>query len=142
MAELYHVEATAKNNCVLTMFVYIVHQDESEFYTKKNFALQLIWPPANPFLEVDFPLGNAVPFESFIDPEWMNAHAGEFVSKVEILSTRSYPIPEGFDFSAPMANLERMPRAEYRVSVTASRWLDHIQPPQSWKSAAYDMGGK
>lgn len=141
MAELYHVRAEKVSGKQIWLDVYIVHADESEFYEKKNFALQLIWQPANPLLGKDSPLGDAIDVDHALDPAWMVSHASDFISTVKIESTANYPVPKDIDFSKPMQNLEKLPKARFFIEVTDSRWLEHLSDGRQWKSAAYDMEG-
>lgn len=141
MSELYHVQCVKKENNEVILKVYIVHADESEFYAKKNFALQLIWQPANPYLGVDFPIGKEISFEQFMDVEWINKHCKEFIRSVEITAIKNYPVPDGLSFKNAMERLNELPMAEFKIIVTDMKWLDQIESGQVWKSAAYDYGG-
>ncbi len=138
MAELYHVDAIEKDDCTLVVRVHLVHEDEREFYQSKNWALQIIWPPANPLLDLDWPLGREVPFEAFIDSAALLRHADRLIERVTLLSTRRYPVKAGFSFKDAFERLGEMPMAELAIVATDARWLEHITPPQSWKSGAYD----
>ncbi len=141
MSATFYIQAIEKKNKELKMNIYIIHPDENYFPEKKNFALQIIWQPANPSTGVDYPIGRKISIDQILDPDWMNVHSGSFIEDVKITATVNYPAPDDFDYSKPMANLDLLPRATFEVTVSSQEWIEHITPEETWRSAAYDMGG-
>lgn len=141
MAELHYIECTEKSTLTVTLKVYIVHPDESEFYQKKNYALQLIWFPANPLLNVIYPLGTVIPIDLFFDTNWMNQHCSDFIESAKIIETKNYQVPQNLDFSNALSRLHELPMAILLITVTNPKWISHIQKGDNWRSAAYDYGG-
>lgn len=142
MSELHHIVCTEKSDFAVTLRVYIVHVDESEFYQKKNYALQLLWYNANPELGTFTPLGNAIPTDTFFDTNWVNQHCGEFIESLKIIETKNYPVSPDLSFSNSMSRLDELPMAIILITVTNPKWIEHIQKGATWKSAAYDYGGQ
>ena len=64
--------------------------------------------------EATGPLGEAVTEDQNYDEAWMGAHAGDFVRSVK-----------------------RTDDSTLAVEVTDPRWLEHVTPGDSWRSAAY-----
>jgi hypothetical protein len=141
MAELQYIECVEKSKLSVTLNVYLVHQDESEFYQKKNYALQLIWSPANPALNQTHSLGTAIPLDLFFNTAWINKHCSEFIESVKIIETKNYPVPENLSFNRAMARLNELPMAVFLITVTHPKWIEHIKQDANWRSAAYDYGG-
>jgi hypothetical protein len=141
MAATFYIQAIEKKETEVKLNIYIIHPDENYFPEKKNFALQIIWQPANPSTGADYPIGRKISIDQILDPDWMNVHTISFIVDVKITATENYPAADDFDYGKPMANLELLPKATFEITVTAPEWIEHIAPEQTWKSAAYDMGG-
>ena len=106
-----------------------MHEDAGPLPGDEVFALRVLYEQATGF-DASFelgplgPLGEAVSEDEIHDDDWMKAHAGEYVEAVEVASPA-----QGADEVGAVA--------DYAVSVTSPRWLEHLEPGQSWRSAAY-----
>lgn len=142
MAELHHIECIEKSSLSVTLKVYIIHADESEFYEKKNYALQLLWYNSVSKPETVNELRNTITPDNFFDTTWVNKHCSEYIESVKIIEVRHYPVPENLSFNNAMEHFMELPMALFFITVTSPLWIAHIECHSIWKSAAYEYGGE
>lgn len=111
------------------------------------------------------PLGEEITPDNIEDARWMRANAGRFIADVALVEELRAPLDEqAIHRRIESALRERglgpgdatwaqdkraawnvfwrdpdnLPEALYRITVTDPRWLAHLAPDQTWRSAAYD----
>ena len=67
MASSFRIRILDKRKDTLCLNLYIIHPEQHEFYEKKNFALQLIWQPAHPAHQKQFPINQEISMEDISD---------------------------------------------------------------------------
>lgn len=131
-SKLYEVQVLDIANTDVHLKISIIHPDERFIYEKKNFALQLIWDPADPNFTGPCPLNQAIPLPKIYDIEWVIGHQNKFINAVKITKQYKYPAQPEWDETS-------IPSVVMNVSVCDSSYLEHLKVGMKWQSAAYDM---
>lgn len=114
------------------------------------------------------PLGNAVPYDDSFLPDAVSPRVREFIKKVVVYKAHNVPFDEdevqanienkvladGIErdtddwedacdnyWSNFWSDKEQVPWAMYRIWVTNNKWISHLEPGQSFDSAAYSEDG-
>jgi hypothetical protein len=118
MATLWRVTVQALDGDETTLRLESMSPDSGPILTDPAFALRVLYEPAVRFgptlqYEATGPLGEAITSDQIHDETWMDAHAREFVRAAAVDDDR------------------------LAVAVTDPRWLEHLAPDDTWRSAAY-----
>lgn len=124
--------------------VTLAHPDAGRFPRSPQFALRLLFETARG-LDGSFddvargPLGDALTRAEVHDDDFMRTAAARFVASVDVTDVVHAPFDEAAAHHAfDPANL---PSAVYTIRTTDPRWLCHLAPSQTWRSAAYCYDG-
>jgi len=115
-----------------------------------SFFFRVLWGAYwdNHGVEGRTPIGDAVVKTQIHDNEWVNANTARFVERVDELTRRNDPPDEGdwlrmhrhYYQGDPDGDrddeLHRV-QADYDLWVTDERWLEHLDPDESWGTAYY-----
>jgi hypothetical protein len=143
MPAYYNVEVFEISGNTLKLNVWLKHPEREYFSLKKNFALQFIIDPilqelceANKIL-----LKGEV--NDFYEEDWIMDNEEELIEEVKI-ETERYPVADHSNLtpeekSAFWKNKNRIPFAQYIITVSNENTLAHIETGMSWESAAYEI---
>ena len=118
MTALWKVEVQSIEGATAVLSLARLSEDAGPFQDRPAFALRVLHLPALDIaptgeLAPTGPLGEAVSEGDVHDEAWMAAHAAEYVAGV------------------------RHDDGRYEIEMTDARWLAHLSPGQTWRSAAY-----
>ncbi|BBJ45455.1 hypothetical protein SSPO_081730 [Streptomyces antimycoticus] len=119
-----------------------------------NTFLHFLWEAASGYLgdgdERTGPLGRVVSTDQLLDYEWADTNARRFISRVERVELRNYPLTEAqwekmYDFyyerDGSWKDEELLVQAEYEIRVTDRKWLEPLSVGDGWGSAAFPLNG-
>jgi hypothetical protein len=98
MAETHHVKVLKKSEDIVTIALYILIPEITEFCISKSCALQILWDKAHPAFGKPGPLGEAITAEERLDFGWLDNNADRFIASVDLMETINYPPLPSFDF--------------------------------------------
>ncbi|MBL1099195.1 WD40 repeat domain-containing protein [Streptomyces coffeae] len=119
-----------------------------------NTFLHFLWEAASGYLddgdERKGPLGHVVSTDQLLDYEWADTNARRFISRVERVERRNYPLSDKqwedmHDFyherGGSWQDEDLLIQAEYEIQVTDRRWLEPLSVGDGWGSAAFPLNG-
>lgn len=116
-SDLYRVKAVSKKGTTAVFDVKVIHPDISTIPEDRSFALMLLREAADDSL-----LAREVTIDDMTDKAWVKKYASGFIPSVA-LTTRGNSAKRG------------------RLTITVSEpaWLDHVEPGESFDTAAFQL---
>jgi len=148
MSALFKARVVKLDDATAQIRLYIVHPDQTRFYTSKNFILQLLWSAlrvAKAKRNKKRPLAQAISAEEILNRDYVLEHQDDFIETVECLELENYPRTIDFEamsdkeFDQYWENEAGLPQALMEVTVTDPKWIAHLTPGMEWNTTAYDM---
>ncbi|QFG19866.1 hypothetical protein [Actinomadura sp. WMMB 499] len=111
-----------------------------------GFFFRLLWEAAHDRPITEWHALQAVPLDDFLEPEWVNANAHRYVTRVERVAVRNHPVGDDawdglhdfhYEHDGGWAGEELLVQADYDVHVTDPRWLDSLEAGYSWGTTSY-----
>ncbi|MBL1120069.1 WD40 repeat domain-containing protein [Streptomyces sp. 110] len=119
-----------------------------------NTFLHFLWEAASGYLGADDdrtgPLGHAVSTSRLLDYEWADTNARRFISRVERVELRNYPLTDDqwedmhdfyYERGGAWKDEDLLIQAEYEIRVTDRKWLEPLSVGDGWGSAAFPLNG-
>jgi hypothetical protein len=130
MSTLWNVEVLELDGSTVKLRIVSAHPDAGRFATDKVFALRVLHEPSTEFND-DFetvgigPLGDAVDEDDLLSESWAKENAPTYIASVRVT-------PDDLPEQVPVDTV-----ATYEIEVTDPKWLEHLEPAQQWRSAAF-----
>ena len=130
MSTLWNVEVLELEGATVKLRIVCAHPDAGRFKADKVFALRVLHEPSTEF-DDDFqtvgvgPLGDAVDDDRLLSESWAEEHAPEYIASVKVE-------PDDLPNEVPVDTV-----ATYEIKTTDPKWLEHLDPGQQWRSAAF-----
>ena len=137
------VESTGEMACNLRL--YIIHPDQDRFYATAPFALQVLWDSPQKSGKDANALRQAISMHDISNEHFVYNHIDRFIESVEYIERKNYPRKINFDgmsreeLNTYWSNEEKLPQAVIHITVTDSKWIEHLRPDMEWTTSAYNM---
>jgi hypothetical protein len=147
MSTLFKVRLEKKEGVSCLIRLYIIHPDQSQFYSSKSFVLQLIWDAtqsSNLAAGELSPLALAIDVNKIGDPGYVLKHQDNYVELVRNLEFMNYPRSVDFEkmtseeFDKYWEDEDGLPQAVLLIKVTDPRWIAHLSIGMVWETSAFD----
>jgi hypothetical protein len=130
MSTLFNVEVDDVSGKTAKLRLTSVHPDAGPFGKDDVFALRVLYDTAYEFTEPFeskglCPLGDAITYKQVGDEDYAGEHASDFIDSVEVE-------PDDLPDQVPVDT-----EAHYTIKATDAKWLEHLEPGKTWRSAAY-----
>ncbi|MFV2174103.1 tetratricopeptide repeat protein [Actinomadura sp. LOL_016] len=111
-----------------------------------GFFFRLLWEAAHDRPITRWHALQAVPLDDFLEPDWVDANAHRYVTRVERVASLNHPVGDDgwdglhdfyYERDGGWAGEERLVQADYDVHVTDPRWLDSLEAGYSWGTTVY-----
>ncbi|GGV34893.1 hypothetical protein GCM10010182_68550 [Actinomadura cremea] len=111
-----------------------------------GFFFRLLWEAAHDRPITRWHALQAVPLDDFLEPEWVDANAHRYVTRVERVASRNHPVGDDdwdglqdfyYERDGGWTGEDRLVQADYDVHVTDPLWLDSLEAGYSWGTTNY-----
>lgn len=116
-SDLYRVKAVSKKATTAVFDVKVIHPDISTIPEDRSFALMLLREAADDSL-----LAREVTTDDMTDKAWVKKYASGFIQSVGLTTTG-----------------KSAKRGRLTITVSESAWLDHVEPGESFDTAAFKL---
>ena len=137
MSDLYSIQATRKDGCVVALSVCSIHPDVLySIHDGPGFAL-IALHEAVPYGD-SAPLSEEISIDDLIDQAWISRSARGFIRSVRASDVRD-PLPLGAEEQPDHPYWEKETWLSWKLEIEVSdeQWIAHIQAGDSWRSRAY-----
>ncbi|WP_026411324.1 WD40 repeat domain-containing protein [Actinomadura oligospora] len=138
VTDLYgaRVLALSPDRLRVRLRIFVVHYDETELPDDPVLILRILWDGAQ-----GGPLAEHLEHYELLDEGWIGVNTRWFVQGYERLVTRNQDTDLA-DYEGELENggwpeENRLLQADYEITVTDPRWLDHLSLGTSWASGWY-----
>jgi hypothetical protein len=130
VSTLFNVEVDEVSGSTAKLTLVSVHPDAGPFGKDAVFALRVLYDTAYEFTEPFesrglCPLGDAITYKQVGDEDYAAEHAKDFIESVDV---QPDDLPD---------ELPEDTEAHYAIKVTDPKWIEHLEPGKTWRSAAY-----
>jgi hypothetical protein len=138
MAETHEVRVVAKKGYSLTIDLFIVIPEITEWCTARSYLLQVLWDrmPENGKPSA---LHQAISTKNRLDQKWLANNKDTFIASVVLLRDANFPAESVAAFIG--RDRQKLPRATYEIEVTDRKWIQHISSRDKWDSVPLDIEG-
>ena len=131
MSTMLSIKVINKGLSWIDLEVKMAHPNAPNFTEQKAFVLMILAEQAYDFdnsynYVPNCPLGMAIPSDEVSELDYFESIADEYIEKVIIYETLNFP-----------RGGAEAPVAKYRIWVTDTKWIAHLQPDIYYESAAY-----
>lgn len=129
--------------------VFVVYYDVAYKYHQPlpvdhSFFLRILWDKGRSDLGVHYPIGDEISLDQFLDEQWIDRNTFRFIHEVKEISRKNDPLKSFkeyrdfyYEHNGGWIDEELLVQADYSITVTDSRYIEHLSKGMSWGTTAY-----